>query len=181
MSEITVAEVRTVLNKALTVNDAEIQDRIDEAEAEYAEYVIGVVNSSIEPGTSVTKKFHGGGESIVLGPPSVASVTAAGYVDGTTITTVDLDLDTNTGIVYWDYGTTGWFTSGRRNVVLTFTLGELPKNHRSAIVHDVAQLFALTQRGPAGLPGEDLYEQAAGAAPLTLFPRIRALAVPSIA
>lgn len=176
MSLIDPTEVRAVLNKTLTVDDAEIQDRIDEAEAEYAEFV-GPLSGE------VTETVDGGRASIVLASRHVAAITAAAYADGTTIDVDDLVLDTRTGIVHWGYGTAGWFTWGTRNVTLTYTVASLPANHRSAIIHDVAGLFAVTQRGGTGaaFPGEDTFEDVAATSPLVLFPRIRALAVPSIA
>jgi hypothetical protein len=180
MSVITVAEVKTRLNKTLTVDDDEIQDMIDAAEAEY-ERLIGPLAGS------VTEKHNGGGTSIVLRSANVSAITAASYADGTTITVADLDLDTSTGIVYWGYNTAGSFTFGSRNVSITYAVGSLPADHRETIIADVAGYFEVTQRGGGSLrpafPGEGEYEAAYAATPAVLFPRIAALAksYPSVA
>lgn len=168
MSVVTLAEVKLRLNKSLTVDDTEITDIITKAEAEYAQYV-GPLSGS------VVEKHDGGCTSIVLRHPNVASISAAAYADGTVISVTDLDLDTTTGIVYWKYNTAGYFTSGSRNVTLTYTVATLPENHRETIVADICGYFAATQRGPGGLPGEG-YEDSWAANPMVLFPRIRSLA-----
>lgn len=178
MTEVSPDEVKLRLGKTTSDDDGEIEDMIAAAEAEYAE-LIGPIGST-------TAKFHGGGASIIL-PAGVTAVTAAAYDDGTTIDLDDLDLDTRTGILHWGYNTAGVFTTGMRNVTLTYTVA-LPANHREAIIADVAGYFAATQRGGGTVtprfPGEgyaEAYE--APGTPLTLFPRIRALAarMPSIA
>jgi hypothetical protein len=177
MSTVTLAEVKTALNETTTDNDTELQRLIDAAEAEYTEWVGPLTGS-------VTEVHSGGGSSLILSHPNAGTITAAAYTDGTTITTSDLDLDTSTGIVYWDYNTAGIFTSGTRNVTVTYTVGTLPANHREAIIADVAGLFAATQRGGGTARGafpDQGYEVPVATNPITLFPRIRALAGPSIA
>lgn len=168
MSVVTLAEVKLRLNKTLTVDDTEITDIITKAEAEYAQYV-GPLSGS------VVEKHDGGCTSIVLRHPNVASISAAAYADGTVISVTDLDLDTTTGIVYWKYNTAGYFTSGSRNVTLTYTVATLPENHRETIVADICGYFDLNQTGPMG-PDDDGYGSASRVAPLVLFPRIRGLA-----
>lgn len=168
---VTVQMVKDRLDKTLTVDDAEIEDMLEAALAEYAEWV-GPWSGA------VTEKLDGGGTNLVLRNPAVASITAASYSDGTVIDLADLDLDTSTGIVYWGYGTAGRFTAGARNVLVTYEVGLVPANHRETIAADVAGYFALTQR--EGIPGEG-YEQAQASTPLVLFPRIRKLTAPSIA
>jgi hypothetical protein len=173
------------LNKsgARHVDDDELADMLDAALAEYETYVGPL------PGT-VTESHDGGYGSIVLGSSAVSAVTAAAYSDGTTITLADLDLDTRTGILHWGYNTTGWFTSGRRNVTITYTVGALPANHREAIIDALAWYFRSTQHssgaGQADFPGEG----GEGGAPGEFFfspswqgvqSRIRALAGPTIA
>lgn len=168
---ISVADVKKALNKSLTVDDDEIQRMLNAALAEYEEWV-GPVSGE------VTRTFDGGQVSLILPHPNVTELTAAAYSDGTPIDVADLVVDN--GIVYWGYNTAGLFNWGRRNVTVTYTVGGLPANHREAIIADVAGYFAATQRGPLGRPGEG-YEEAFTQSPLNLFPRIRALAAPSVA
>lgn len=172
MSTVTLAEVKLRLNKTGSGDDTELQAMIDAAEAEYVEWVGPM------PG-SVTEILDGGRTSLILGHSNVTAITAAEYSDGTDID-VD-DLTVSNGIVYWGYNTAGYFTWGSRNVTVTYTVGSLPANHREAIIADVAGYFQATQNGPVGLPGDEGYQEAWNSTPLTLFPRIRALAVPSIA
>ena len=179
MSVIGVDEVKARLNQTVGVNDGEIEDMIDAAEDEYAE-LIGPLTGT------VTERHHGGRTSIILRNPSATEVTAAVYDDGTVIDVADLDLDPATGIVHWGYNTAGSFTYGSRNVTITYTVS-LPANHRETIIADVAGYFAATQRGGSSgprLPGEGYGEAYdSPGTPLTLFPRINALAgrMPSIA
>lgn len=173
MPVVTVADVRTALNKTLTVDDDEIQGIIDAALAEYAEYVGPL------PGT-VTETLSGGAATLVLRSAAATQVTSAAYSDGSSITPADLDLDATTGILGWKHGTVGRFQPGYRNVTVTYVAGDVPRNHKEAIVADVAGYFAATQRGPESLPG-DGYEAPWAAHPLVLFPRIRALAVSGVA
>lgn len=171
---VTVQMVKDRLDKTLTVDDAEIETMLDAALVEYETWVGPVAGTVVE-------NHNGGGTSLVLRSPQVSAITAATYSDGTTITLTDLDLDTATGIVHWGYGTAGYFTGGNRNVVLTYTVGAVPANHREAIAADVAGYFAATQQGPTG-PEDDLgYTAAWRGAPAVMFPRIRALAGPSVA
>ena len=180
MSVIGVDEVKQRLGKTLSVDDGELADMIDAAEAEYAQ-LVGPLEGT------VVEKHHGGGTSLILRNPAASAITAAAYSDGIAIDLDDLDLDTTTGILHWAYDTAGSFTYGSRNVTVTYTVS-LPANHREAIIADVAGYFAATQRGNSSLaprlPGEGYaaaYE--APGAPMTLFPRIHALAarMPSIA
>jgi hypothetical protein len=167
---IQIADVRARLNKSLTVDDDEIRDMIRAAEAEYAEWVA--------PIGSVTETFSGGTDRLVLRAPSVTEITEAAYTDGTTIDVDDLLVDN--GIVSWGYGTAGYFTWGTRNVTLTYTAADIPAHHRETIIADVAGYFEATQRGPLG-PDDTGYANAYTATPTVLFPRIRALAPPSVA
>lgn len=171
-SSVTVTDIRTALNKSLTVDDVEIQQMIDDAEAEYTEYV-GPISGE------VTEKVNGGSDRLVLRSPFVLALTAAAYTDGSALNLTDLDLDTATGIVYWNPGTVGWFTSGTRNVQLTYTVASLPENHRGTIIADVAGYFEATQLGPLG-PDDTGYSNAYTATPVVRFPRIRALAPPRV-
>lgn len=180
-SVIEVSEVKDELRKSsnITVDDDRIQTMIDAAEAAYTRYV-GPLSGT------VTETVDGGGTSIVLGNPTVSAITSAVYADGTVIDVGDLDLDTRTGIVYWGYNTAGRFSYGARNVTLTYTIGSLPADHRKVIVEEVASWFRMTQRAGgtrAAFPGDgdDYMSAALTASPLTIFPRIMALAAPAIA
>lgn len=175
MSEIQVETVKARLGKTLSVDDDEIQDMIDAAEAEYAELVGPVAGE-------VTETFDGGGTTLVLRQP-VNAITAASYDSGDPLTYTDLVV--SNGIVRWGYDTAGRFGYGR--VSITYDAPVLPANHREAIVADVAGYFETTQRstgaGQADFPGEGGFDDAYIGTPQTLFPRIRALAArfPSIA
>lgn len=169
---ISVTDIRSsALKKRLPNDDGTIQRMLDAALAEYETFVGPL------PG-SVTEFHDGGRDSIILASP-MATITAAAYTDGTSITVSDLTA--RNGIVRWGYGTAGRFSYGTQNVEITYTAGSLPANHREAIIADVAGYFAATQR--AGEPRVDENGYAAGFfnAPTNLFPRIRALAVPGIA
>ena len=168
MAVVTVAQVRERLNKTLTVDDGEIADMIDAAEAEYADWV--------GPLAGRTLRYNGGGTVLTL-PVNATAVTAVSYTDGTTVNVADFDFDPDTGLLHWGYNTAGYFPAGSRNVLVTFTV-TVPANHLETIVADVAGYFASTQRGSnvGALPGgyEAGYEDRS--TPVVLFPRIRALA-----
>lgn len=165
------SQIKDALNKTLSVDDDEL-DRILDAAVDCYEEKVG-------PFGTVTETLHGGRTSLLLSSSRAQRITSAAYSDGTAITLTDLDLDPLTGIVHWGYNTAGAFTYGVRNVIITYTVA-LPAHHREVIIADVAGYFAATQRGGSSgprLPGEgyaDAYEQPG--APLTLFPRIAALA-----
>lgn len=170
---VTVEMVKDRLNKTLSVDDSEIEAMITAALAEYAEWV-GPVSGT------VTEKHHGGSSSLILRSAHASSLVSVAYVDGTTVDVDDLDLDTSTGIVYWGYGTAGRFTAGMRNVTVTYQVGAVPANHREVVAADVAGYFEATQLGPVG-PDDGGYGYGNRTAPLVMFPRIRALAGPSVA
>jgi hypothetical protein len=171
----TLAELKLRLGKTLTVDDAELRSMLDAAVAEYEEW-IGPVGTK-------TLRYDGGGTRLIL-PVNASAVTAVAYTDGTAVDAADLDFDSSSGLLHWGYGTVGAFTSGSRNVLVTFTV-TLPANHREAILADVAGYFAATQRGGGAGPSfsSEGYELPYQTTPQTLFPRIRALAAsyPSIA
>ncbi len=173
MSTVTVAEVKTRLNKSLSVDDTEIQSMIDAAEAEYEQWVGPFMGS-------VTEVLDGGGTSLLLRAPNVASLTSVTYGNGSTVTLSDLTLDTRTGQVFWKYNTAGVFAGGCRNVTVVYAVASPSANHLEAIIADVAGYFEATQRGASGRPGEG-YEAAYTATPQVLFPRIRKLAAPGVA
>lgn len=169
---VSVEDIKTRLDKTLTVDDAEIADMLNAALTEYAEYVGPL------PG-QVTETLSGGGTTVVLRAMNPASILTAAYSDGTTITVDDLDLDTSTGILGWGYSTAGRFTAGRRNLTVTYLVGDIPANHKEAIAADVAGYFEMTQDGPAGPDDGDATGNRS--TPLVLFPRIRSLAMPGVA
>jgi hypothetical protein len=170
---VTVPQVKARLNKTTIVDDAELGEMIDAAEAAYAEHVRPL------PST-LTVRVSGGFGPIIL-PLGTTAVTAATYADGTVIDTADFDVDPASGLLHLG---AGYLARGTRNVLLTVTVGDLPAHHREAIIADVAGYFAATQRGnsPGALP--DLGYEAAYAertTPMVLFPRILALATSSVA
>lgn len=160
---------KAALNITTTNDDAELLDLLDAAAAEYAEHVAPL------PGVQ-TVTLSGGG-SIHLLPRNTSDVTAAVDSDGNAVDLADLDLDPVTGLLY------GPLAYGSRNIVLTVSVGELPANHASTIVEDVAEYWTRTQRAGGGARptfGGDDFDTAAGR-PLVQFPRIRALRSSSIA
>lgn len=160
--------VKAALNITDATQDAELLDLLDAAAAEYAEHVGALPGSQ-----SVT--LSGGGSVHIL-PRNTSAVTAAVDSDGVAVDMADFDLDPATGLLYAD------LPYGRRNVVLTVTVGALPANHAATIVEDVAEYWTRTQRaGGGGRPtfGGDDFDTAAGR-PLVQFPRIRALRSPSV-
>lgn len=173
---VTVTQVRARLNNGTVADDPEITEIIDAAEAEYARWV--------GPVAGKTLRYNGGGSALIL-PVNASSVTAVSYDGVTVVALADLDFDADTGVLH--YRNHGRFTAGSRNVHVTFTVA-VPVNHRETIVADVAGYIAATQRGGGSLsprlPGEGYVEAYdSPGSPLTLFPRIRALAAsyPSIA
>ena len=171
MSTIPLSDVKARLNKTLTVDDVELQDMLDAAEAYYAD-LFGAVGTS-------TLRYDGG--PVIVLPVNTTAVTAVGYTDGTFVDLDDLDFDPASGLLRYP------FTWGSRNLSVTFTTA-LPAHHREAILADVAGYFAATQRGGGTVaprfPGEGYGEAYdSPGAPLTLFPRIAALAAqyPAIA
>lgn len=112
-----------------------------------AEKAIGHRTGPLAP-VSVTEKHDGGRTLIILHNPRAVSLTGVTYTDGRTTTLSDFDLDTDTGILYWGYGTAGAFTSGCRNVIVQYRAGfsPLPEDLRQAVKELVRHLWK-TQRG----------------------------------
>lgn len=142
MSAVTLAEAKTHLNMTGSSNDAELQRFIDVAET-----AIGNRVGPLTP-VSVTEKHNGGASVIVLRQPRAVSLTSVSYADGTTSTLSDYDLDTDTGILYWNYGTAGYFGGPARNVTVTYMAGwaSVPEDLRQAVKELVRHLWE-TQRG----------------------------------
>lgn len=155
----TIDDVKARLNKTTVVDDVELQSMLDAALARYADKIgrVGTFDVRLS-----------GGRTLIL-PRRTQAVTFA-YVDGGTLPT-DVDVDYDSGLAY------GSFSYGARNIVATVTVVP-PADHVEAILADVAGYFAATQRGngPSALPNayEAAYESPS--TPLTLFPRIDALA-----
>lgn len=113
----------------------------------------------------------------------VASVASAVYVGGDAVDLTDLDSEALAiGVLKDIYG------RGYGAVTVTYTAGGMPANHREAVLLDVEGLWRSSQRGGGSggarselLGGDDIYERATYASPLTLYPRIRALAGPTVA
>lgn len=171
MSVLAVADVKARLNKTTTADDAELQAMLDAAEAEYARLV--------SPIGSDTFRYDGTGPIIL---PRNATVTSASYLDGTPIPLADLYHNRNSGVLEWNAYRTSTSTymvwdGALRDINVTFST-TLPAQDREAILADVAGLFAATQRGnsPGALPTG--YESGLEdrTTPITLFPRIKALA-----
>lgn len=167
----TLADVKARLNKTTTADDAELQSMLDAALAEYS--------ARVAPLTTSTYRYDSGREVIL---PRGATVTAVAYTDGTAVPLADLHHNPNSGVLrfhlYRTSTETEMWWGGAPAVDVTFTT-TLPAHHREAILADVAGLFAATQRGnsPGALPGSG-YESALEdrTTPVTLFPRIKALA-----
>ena len=152
------------LDVALDDDDYELQTKIDAAEAEYAEHVRPLPGSYTR--TGMLPLFL---------PRDVATVTAT-VGAGSSLPVVH---DKTTGMVD-GYG----FYARAWAVTLTYTVGPVPDNHLEAITADIAELWDRTQRtgGSAGRPGYAPEGLGAGPGPrpVTMYPRIRALAGPIV-
>lgn len=159
---LTVAALRTRLNKTTTVDDVELQDMLDAAIAYYARVVGPTVNGSV--------RLDGG--PVLILPRNITSLTSITYSDGTTVPVASVDFEATTGLLRHP------FRRGARNVTVDFTTA-VPVDHQEVILADVAGYFAATQRGgsPGALPGVG-YESGLEdrSSPVVLFPRIAALA-----
>lgn len=175
---VSVDDVKARLNKSQLkhLDDDKIRDQIDAAIDAYREWVLN--NAPITG--QYSEVLDGGGTSLRLSVPTVASLVSLTYADGTVVNTTDVTLDTTTGQVFWNYGTAGRFAGGSRYVTVTYMVGALPAHHREAIVADVAGWFSATSRGPDPLAEEGL-AASWNMNPLVSFPRIRALAGPAVA
>lgn len=142
MSAVTLADVKAHLNMTGSGNDTELQRFIDVAET--------AIGNRVGPLTPVARveKHNGGANVLILNSPRAVSLTSITYADGTTSTLSDYDLDTATGIVYWNYGTAGRFPSGTRQVTVTYQAGwsSLPADLVHAVKELVRHLWE-TQRG----------------------------------
>ena len=135
-------DAKAHLQMRTDVNDAELQRFIWAADAAVAQKV-----GPLAPVT-VTERTHGGGTSIVLRQWPVRALTSVTYWDGSTVDVSNLDLDTDAGVLYWQWGTSGYFTAGTRNVTVTYTAGwdQAPADLEQAVLELVRHLWE-TQRG----------------------------------
>jgi hypothetical protein len=188
MSVVALSDVKLRLNKALSVDDTEIQTMIDSAEALYARR-IGPISGS------VVEVRNGGSSVIMLDHPPVASIVSVTEYMGTvayaltsqppgsTLNMYGYSLDDPTSGRLVRRSSAGMpmpFLGGQASVVISYTTATLPADHREIIVADVAGYFEVTQRSGGSLqgsfPGASEYEAGYTGTPAILFPRIEALA-----
>lgn len=112
-------DVKTFENKLNNVDDDELRDFIEAAQA-----ILAVRIGPLVPVT-VTETQDGGSSSLVLRKWPVISVTGISYATGQTVLATDLDLDPDTGIVFWRYNTVGVFLRGPRFLTVTYLAGRL--------------------------------------------------------
>ena len=153
------------LDVTLDGDDYELQTKIDAAEAEYAEHVRPLPGSYTR--TGMLPLFL---------PRDVTTVTAT-VGAGSSLPVVH---DKTTGMVD-GYG----FYARAWAVTLTYTVGPVPDNHLEAITADIAEYWDRTQRDvaverPGFNNGPDFDRAVAGGRPVTMWPRIRALAGPVV-
>ena len=176
---VSLAEMKKHLNMSGAGNDAELQRFIDVAEAALSNRV-----GPLTPVT-VTERHDGGAPLIVLRQPRAVSLTSVTYADGTASTLSDYDLDSDTGVLYWNYGTAGRFAGSRRNVTVTYVAGwaSLPLDLVDAVKELVRELWE-TQRGASSgvRPGfTDNDDNSFGVGGLPLFPpRVEQLIAPYV-
>ena len=130
-------DVRQFENRTSIVDDEELRGFIDAAQ--------GILSRLIGPltPTVVTEVQDGGGDRLVLRKWPVISLTSLSYATGQTVLMTDLDLDPDTGVVFWKYGTVGAFLGGRRFLTVTYTAGRngLPPDLRQAVLELVKHLW----------------------------------------
>jgi hypothetical protein len=139
MSVLNLSEAKSHLNITTTINDGELQQHIDAAEAAIVEKC-GPLTS-----VAVTERVRGGGTGLVLRETPVVSLTSVTPVNGTAYDLDDLDLDTSAGVIEWGSGAR--FQSGRYDVVYQAGRASVPNDLLSAIKELVRHSWQ-TQRGP---------------------------------
>ena len=158
------AAVRSRLNKTTNADDVELQDMIDAAVRAYRRLFGKITGSSTE---ALTADDEG---RVFLRSRNATVVTAVVDSVGAAVA-YDAYDETDEGILHGlTYG---------RTVTVTYQVG-IPEDHQEVIIADVAGYFAATQRGGqrSALPAEG-YAEGFGqerSTPLTLWPRIQALA-----
>jgi hypothetical protein len=159
------ADVRPRLNKTSTVDDAEIQEMIDDAEAEFVD-LVGPLAS-----TPFSEKHRG--STLILDRRPVISVQSVTDSVGTVVPVGDYELSARAGLL--TVARPGTYT-----VAYTAGYAVLPGNVREVIVADVAGYFARTQRGGGSFrgsfPGDELAEPVVESSPVSMWPRIAAFA-----
>ena len=134
MSVVLLSDAKEFLNMTGTTDDAELQAMLDRTEAVLAARVgpLGTV--------TVTGEVHTGPGPLVLRQWPVLSVESA-TSDGTAVT--DLDLDTDTGVLYGSFG------CSRRGVKVAYTAGRslLPADLEAAVLELLRHLW-MSQRVP---------------------------------
>lgn len=138
------ADVKAHLNLTGDGDDAELQQMLDAAVAHLSR-LVGPLTA-----TAYTERLSGNsGGPLILSHTPVVSLTSVAYSDGTSVDVDDLDVGEN-GLVYWNYGTTGYWTTGSRNVTVVYEAGrsDLPADLRLAVLELTRHLWT-TQRGIA--------------------------------
>ena len=130
-------DVRQFENRTSTVDDEELRGFIDAAQ--------GILSRLVGPliPTVVSEVQDGGTPVLVLRKWPVISVTSVTYATSQAVLMSDLDLDPETGIVYWKFGTVGVFLGGRRFLTATYVAGRngLPADLRQAVLELVKHLW----------------------------------------
>ena len=130
-------DVRQFENRTSTVDDEELRSYIDAAQ--------GILSRLVGPliPTVVSEVQDGGTPVLVLRKWPVISVTSVTYATSQAVLMSDLDLDPETGIVYWKFGTVGVFLGGRRFLTATYVAGRngLPADLRQAVLELVKHLW----------------------------------------
>lgn len=136
-SPVLLADVKPFLNKSAAIDDTELQQFLDTA-GSILEQLVGYLLP-----VSVTEVQDGGTAALVLRKWPVISVTSVTYATSQAVLMSDLDLDPETGIVYWKFGTVGVFLGGRRFLTATYMAGRtsLPPDLRMAVLELTKHLW----------------------------------------
>lgn len=139
---VALADAKAFLGKTLSVDDGELKTFVDSA--------VAIITRHVGPLVPVTytEAYDGGRDSIVLRKWPAIAIVSLTYPTGGTVLTSDLDLDTDSGVLYLRYGTIGPFFGGRRSVTITYTAGRvsLPEDLRDAVMELTKHLWE-SQRG----------------------------------
>jgi hypothetical protein len=146
-------ELKAYLNITVTTHDSELTSLRDAVEVA-AENVADI---SLRQQTVTSERHSGGADRIVLSTRPLVSVTTVAE-DGTTLAATAYDIDLDTGILYRLSGTytLGVWSSGHRNVSVTYEAGWSGSTVPSDIKHGILELARhlwTTQRGPTQVFG----------------------------